>query len=156
MRTACCHLPGFLSVRWMHPAQQQGRLRPSRSSSTVRLIRRVRVFCCLASSTQQMNSFRPIGVRFSQSTAKSSVSARASFRSSGISWTSPPESRCVIGSICHICPARSPSSGRCLSVDAQGFQSLRGSQRTRRFGHCRDWGADCLSTDVPYASGSTS
>ena len=56
--TACCHRPGALSARWMQPAQQHGRFFPSTSSSRVRSIRRRRVASCLASSTQQMNSFR--------------------------------------------------------------------------------------------------
>jgi len=65
IRTACCHRLGALSVRWMQPTQQQGRFFPSSSSSQVRSMRRWRVAGCLASSTQQMNSFRPSGVRFS-------------------------------------------------------------------------------------------
>jgi len=59
IKTACCHRLGALSVRWMQPAQQQGRFFPSSSFSQVRSIRRWRVVACFASSTQQMNSFRP-------------------------------------------------------------------------------------------------
>jgi hypothetical protein len=62
IRTACCHRLGALSVRWMHPAQQHGRFLPSNSAPCVRTMRRCRVAGCLASSTQQMNSFRPRGV----------------------------------------------------------------------------------------------
>lgn len=67
IRTACCQRLGALSVRWMQPAQQQGRFFPCRTSSRVRAMRRRRVADCFASSTQQMNSFRPSGVRLSQS-----------------------------------------------------------------------------------------
>ena len=59
-------LAWFLSVRWIQPTQQQGRFWPSSSSSTVRLIRLLRVCSCLAFSTQQMNSFRAIGVMLSK------------------------------------------------------------------------------------------
>ena len=48
--------------RCLHPGQQQGRRWPSSSSSWVRRMRRFRVVSCLASSTQQMNSFRARGV----------------------------------------------------------------------------------------------
>ena len=48
--------------RCAHPGQQQGRRLPSSSSSWVRRMRRSRVACCLASSTQQTNSFRASGV----------------------------------------------------------------------------------------------
>ena len=67
IKTACCHRLGALSVRWMHPAQQHGRFLPSSNSSRVRLMRRWRVAGCFASSTQQINSFRPSGVRFCHS-----------------------------------------------------------------------------------------
>ena len=48
--------------RCLHPGQQQGRRWPSSSSSWVLRMRRSRVISCLASSTQQMNSFRASGV----------------------------------------------------------------------------------------------
>ena len=51
-----------LRSRCLQPGQQQGRRWPSSSSSWVRRIRRSRVTSCLASSTQQMNSFRARGV----------------------------------------------------------------------------------------------
>jgi hypothetical protein len=48
--------------RCLHPGQQHGRRWPSSSSSWVRRMRRSRVVCRLASSTQQMNSLRAKGV----------------------------------------------------------------------------------------------
>src|SRR5829696_8067883 len=51
----------------MQPAQQQGRFFPSNNSAQVRSTRRCRVVSCFASSTQQMNSFRPSGVKLSHS-----------------------------------------------------------------------------------------
>ena len=47
--------------RCLHPGQQQGLRWPSSNSSWVRRMRRFRVVSCLASSTQQMNSFRAEG-----------------------------------------------------------------------------------------------
>ena len=89
IRTACCHRLGALSVRWMQPAQQQGRLFPSSSSSRVRSMRRRRVAGCFASSTQQMNSMRPSGVSSCQRRKASASACTAASRSVPASWTVP-------------------------------------------------------------------
>ena len=75
----------------MQPTQQQGRFWPSKSSSTVRMIRLARVFSCFASSTQQINSFRAIGVRLSQMPIMFFVKVSTLTKSAGISCTRPPE-----------------------------------------------------------------
>ena len=89
IRTACCHRLGALSVRCMQPDQQQGRLFPSSNSSQVRSIRRWRVFGCLASSTQQINSLRPSGVRSCQSANVSGLNCTAACISFRALWTVP-------------------------------------------------------------------
>lgn len=89
--------------RCVHPGQQHGRRRPPSSSSRVRRMRRCRVAACLASSTQQMNSLRPRGVRSFQ-VARTVASALSAWRRSagrscttppGISWISPGSRRRV-------------------------------------------------------------
>jgi len=66
-------------------------------------MRRCRVVGCFASSTQQMNSFRPSGVRFFQSSKTFGSDRTAARRSSPASWTvpcgkafatNPPQKRC--------------------------------------------------------------
>ena len=91
IKTSCCHLLCFLSVRCIHPTQQQGRFFPSRSSSVARAIRFTLVFSCLASSIQQINSLRPIADRASQVLLRS-LSVNATAKSTGNSCTRPPES----------------------------------------------------------------
>jgi hypothetical protein len=68
---------------------------PSSSSSRVRRMRRARVACCLASSTQQMNSLRASGVMSSQAVSAVSLPANPSPRSVGNWWTTPPGSSCA-------------------------------------------------------------
>ncbi len=82
------HLP--VRSRCLHPGQQQGRRWPSSSSSRVRRIRRSRVFCCLASSTQQMNSLRAKGVMSFQAASAVELVTNASRRSGGSACTTPP------------------------------------------------------------------
>ena len=79
--------------RWLQPGQQQGRRCPSSSSSWVRRIRRCRVTSCLASSTQQMNSFRARGVISLQAWRAVGLAIRALRRSPGSLCTTPPGSR---------------------------------------------------------------
>ena len=75
------HLP--VRSRCLHPGQQQGRRWPSSSSSWVRRMRRSRVFCCLASSTQQMNSLRASGVMSCQAVEAVVFPTKACRRSDG-------------------------------------------------------------------------
>lgn len=73
-----------------HPAQQQGRRIPSKSSSRVLLILRLRVSGFLAEITQQINSFRANGVISSQ--ADNAVESDTSvFRRSGGNLCTAPE-----------------------------------------------------------------
>lgn len=102
----------------MQPAQQHGRFLPSRSSSTVRLMRLARVFSCFASSTQQINSFRAIGVRVSHSLLISFVAVSALAKSAGSRCTSPPASVCVIFSSTQECLVDGCSGLRFQPVDA--------------------------------------
>lgn len=95
----------------MQPAQQHGRFLPSRSSSTVRLIRLARVFSCLASSTQHINSLRAIGVKCSQRLVISFVSVNSLTKSAGNSCTRPPEIFFFIYSTCELYPACLSSTG---------------------------------------------
>ena len=76
--------------RCLHPGQQQGRRLPSSSSSWVLRMRRARVISCLASSTQQMNSFRANGVMSFQASSAAALVIRAARRSTGIWCTTPP------------------------------------------------------------------
>ena len=76
--------------RCLHPGQQQGRRWPSSSSSWVRRMRRSRVGCCLASSTQQMNSLRANGVMSFQAISAVELASSAVRRSAGNSCTTPP------------------------------------------------------------------
>ena len=76
--------------RCLHPGQQQGRRCPSSSSSRVRRMRRSRVVCCLASSTQQMNSLRARGVMSFQAASAVGLAISALRRSPGSECTTPP------------------------------------------------------------------
>ena len=76
--------------RCLHPGQQQGLRWPSSSSSCVRRMRRSRVVCCLASSTQQMNSLRAKGVMSFQASSAVVLATNASRRSAGSGCTTPP------------------------------------------------------------------
>ena len=82
--------------RCLHPGQQQGRRWPSSSSSCVRRMRRSRVLCCLASSTQQMNSLRAKGVMSLQASSAVVLAINASRRSAGRGCTTPPGSRWLL------------------------------------------------------------
>ncbi len=79
-----------LSVRWIHPIQQQGRRWPSASSSTARLTCSSRVFCCFTVTVQQIHSLRAIGVILSRHAASALGFASKDFsRSAGISCAAP-------------------------------------------------------------------
>lgn len=78
-----------LRSRWLQPGQQQGRRAPSSSSSCVRRMRRSRVTCCLAFSTQQMNSLRAKGVMSRHASSAAGFASSALRRSSGSSCTTP-------------------------------------------------------------------
>lgn len=91
--------PGARRSRCRHPGQQQGRRRPSCSSSHVRRTRRARVSGCLASSTQQMNSLRASGVMSLHAARAVASLTSASRRSAGSSCTTPPGT-------CRSCPLR--------------------------------------------------
>jgi hypothetical protein len=86
-RSASRYLP--VRSRCLHPGQQQGRRWPSSSSSWVRRMRRSRVVCCLASSTQQMNSLRAKGVMSLQASKAAVLAISASRRSAGSVCTTP-------------------------------------------------------------------
>ncbi len=75
--------------RCLHPGQQQGRRWPSSSSSWVRRMRRSRVVCRLASSTQQMNSLRAKGVMSFQASSAEALAISALRRSVGNSCDHP-------------------------------------------------------------------
>ena len=76
--------------RCLQPGQQHGRRWPSSSSSWVRRMRRSRVVCCLASSTQQTNSLRAKGVMSFQAASAVAFALSASRRSPGSSCTTLP------------------------------------------------------------------
>ncbi|ABM10901.1 hypothetical protein Mvan_0050 [Mycolicibacterium vanbaalenii PYR-1] len=69
---------------------------PSSNSSCVRRIRRSRVFCCLASSTQQMNSLRASGVMSFHAASADAFPSSAVRRSAGSSCTTPPGTRWLL------------------------------------------------------------
>ena len=87
--------PPVLS-RCLHPGQQHGRRRPSSSSSCVRRMRRSRVVSCLASSTQQMNSFRAKDVMSFHASNATGFAISALRRSGGSSCTTPPGTRWLL------------------------------------------------------------
>src|ERR1700761_7730043 len=82
--------------RCLQPGQQQGRRRPSSSSSWVRRTRRLRVASCLASSTQQMNSLRASGVMSFHAASASELPISASRKSAGSLCTTPPGTRWLL------------------------------------------------------------
>jgi|SRR5579875_2604680 hypothetical protein len=80
-----------LSGRWIQPTQQHGRRMPSLSS-----VRTLSTCCLLVAGfftemVQQIHSLRARGVRFSHIASASGSEARVSRKSSGNSWTTPPE-----------------------------------------------------------------
>ena len=93
-RSASRYLP--VRSRCLHPGQQQGRGWPSSSSSCIRRMRRSRVVCCLASSTQQMNSLRAKGVMSFQASNAAVLAISASRRSAGSVCTTPPGTRWLL------------------------------------------------------------
>jgi hypothetical protein len=83
-----CYPP--VRSRCAHPGQQQGRRWPCSSCSWVRRMRRSRVTCCFASSTQQMNSLRARGVMSLQAASATGLPRRAVPKSLGSACTTPP------------------------------------------------------------------
>src|SRR6266702_8428166 len=89
--TYCTEGLTALSVRLIQPYQQQGRCIPSLSSVHTRST------CCLLVSgffteiAQQIHSLRARGVRSSHEALASASAARVFRKSSGKSWTTPPE-----------------------------------------------------------------
>src|SRR3989338_5751564 len=83
------------SQRCTHPAQQQGRRMPSRSSSHVLLIRRILVSVFFADITQQINSLRASGVMSSHNTRTDESAARAFRKSAGMLCATPPAISCL-------------------------------------------------------------
>jgi hypothetical protein len=121
--------PTYLPVgsRWLHPGQQHGRRWPSSSSSWVRRMRRLRVICCLASSTQQMNSLRAKGVMSFQAARAVELAISALRRSSGSLCTTPPGTRLLVTE---------------ESRSASGLRQSRDStaaRKSRRWGPSRSW-----------------
>src|SRR5581483_1908742 len=80
----------------MQPIQQHGRRTPSLSSA------RTRSTCCrlvsafLTEMVQQIHSLRASGVSASQAASASVSDVRVSRKSSGTSWTTPPEIACLV------------------------------------------------------------
>src|SRR5690348_8083885 len=83
----------------MQPSQQHGRRMPSLSSVCTRST------CCLLVSgffteiVQQIHSLRASGVRSSHTASASASAARVSRKSSGNSWTTPPEMSLLVNVI---------------------------------------------------------
>ena len=78
-----------LGRRCGQPGQQQGRRLPAWSSSTARLILRLRVVPSLAETTQQIHSFRASGVRSFQAAFVVASEPRALRKSAGVLCTGP-------------------------------------------------------------------
>lgn len=81
----------FLALRRRcgQPGQQQGRRLPAWSSSTARLILRLRVAPCLAEMIQQIHSFRASGVRSFQAALVAVFEPTALHKSAGVLCTGP-------------------------------------------------------------------
>jgi hypothetical protein len=75
----------------VHPAQQHGRLFPSKSSELTRFTCCFLVSDFLTDTTQQIHSFRASGVMSSQALKVFSDDKIAFFKSSGILCTAPEE-----------------------------------------------------------------
>src|SRR5207237_7770405 len=89
--TFCTEGLTALSVRCIQPYQQQGRRMPSLSS-----VRTLSTCCLLVSGffteiAQHIHSLRARGVRSSHEALASASEARVFRKSSGNSWTTPPE-----------------------------------------------------------------
>src|SRR5437588_166781 len=91
LSTYCTEGLTALSVRRIQPYQQQGRRMPSLSS-----VRTLSTCCLLVSGffteiAQQIHSLRARGVRSSHEALACASEARVFRKSSGNSWTTPPE-----------------------------------------------------------------
>src|SRR2546427_8767125 len=89
--TFCTEGLTALSVRWIQPYQQQGRRMPSLSSVHTRSTCCLLVSGCFTEIAQQIHSLRARGVRSSHEALASASAARVFRKSSGKSWTTPPE-----------------------------------------------------------------
>ncbi len=91
LRTYCTEGLIGLSVRWMQPIQQHGRRTPSLSSVSTLSTCCLRVSGFFTEIVQQIHSLRARGVRSSHAASASASDARVVRKSSGKSWTAPPE-----------------------------------------------------------------
>jgi hypothetical protein len=89
--TDCIEGLTCLSVRWIHPIQQQGRRIPSLSSARVLSTCSFLVSGFLTEITQQIHSLRDSGVRLFHIESASGSEARASRKSGGTLCTTPVE-----------------------------------------------------------------
>src|ERR1051326_3757227 len=115
----------------MQPNQQQGRRMPSFSS-----VRTLSTCCFLVSGfftemVQQIHSLRARGVRFSHTASASASEARVFHKSSGNSWTTPPEIALLIINLYYsqIALSRNDSrseraSSSCLSSPVPNVQKM--------------------------------
>jgi hypothetical protein len=86
-------------------------------------MRRSRVLSCLASSTQQMNSFLAKGVMSSHFASAVAFASSAARRSSGSLCTTPPDTRLMV-------TAESKSASRLRrSIDSGALQTERSHHR---------------------------
>ena len=85
-----------LSVRWMHPIQQQGRRLPSMSSCTVRSTWFFLVAGVFTSIVQQIHSLRASGVMLSQAASALGEAVSAFRKSVGSLCATPSEITLVI------------------------------------------------------------
>src|SRR3979411_818667 len=81
----------FLSVRGMHPSQQNGRRFPSSSSDCTRWMCWLLVSAFFGQSTQQIHSLRARGVRSCHAARTFGLALRARLKSTGTVCTTPPE-----------------------------------------------------------------
>ena len=86
-----------LSVRWVHPIQQQGRRIPSLSCDTTLPTCSFLVSGFLTEIVQQIHSLRESGVMSSHAARASGSEDRAFRKSIGSSWATPPEIFLLIG-----------------------------------------------------------
>src|SRR5256885_6397218 len=89
--TFCTEGLTALSVRWIQPYQQQGRRMPSLSSVRTLSTCCLLVAGCFTEMVQQIHSLRARGVKSSHIVRASASEARVFRKSSGKSWTTPPE-----------------------------------------------------------------
>lgn len=91
LSTYCTEGLTGLSVRWIQPYQQQGRRMPSFSSVRTLSTCSLLVSGFFTEIAQQIHSLRASGVRSSHTASAVASEVRVSRKSSGNSWTTPPE-----------------------------------------------------------------